>query len=114
MSVAWFRSRKRPPDSPLQGARDGSPSAYPSLSDLEEVVTGLFCLIDDDYRLLNPHLRRYESLKRLSDSEVITLALLQKLRGVESQRSFLRDAQRFLSHMVPNVVGFIHPHCTAR
>jgi len=71
------------------------PLYSPSLSDLEEVVTVLFCLIDDTYRLLNPHLRRYESLKRLSDSEEISLALLQKLRGVESERSFLRDAQRF-------------------
>jgi hypothetical protein len=59
----------------------------------------LFCLIVDAYALLNPHgARRYESIKRLSDSEVITLALFQHLRGVESERSFLRDAQkRFFS-----------------
>ena len=84
------------------------PQHTPSLSDLEEVVTVLFCLIDDAYRFLNPHLRRYESLKRLSDSEVISLALLQQLRGVESERSFLRDAQRFFSHLFPGVVG-LHP-----
>jgi hypothetical protein len=84
------------------------PQHTPSLSDLEEVVTVLFCLIDDAYQLLNPHLRRYESLKRLSDSEVISLALLQQLRGVESERSFLRDAQRFFSHLFPGVVG-LHP-----
>ena len=84
------------------------PQHTPSLSDLEEVVTVLFCLIDDAYRLLNPHVRRYESLKKLSDSEVISLALLQQLRGVESERSFLRDAQRFFSHLFPGVVG-LHP-----
>jgi Transposase DDE domain len=84
------------------------PQHTPSLSDLEEVVTVLFCLIDDAYQLLNPHLRRYESLKRLSDSEVISLALLQQLRGVESERSFLRDAQRFFSELFPGVVG-LHP-----
>jgi hypothetical protein len=61
----------------------------------EEALTVLFCLLDDAYALLNPRARRYESLKRLSDSEVITLALFQQLRGVESERSFLRDAQRF-------------------
>src|SRR5829696_847559 len=84
------------------------PQHTPSLSDLEEVVSVLFCLIDDAYRFLNPHLRRYASIKRLSDSEVIALALFQQLRGVESERSFLRDAQRFFSHLFPGVVG-LHP-----
>ena len=74
----------------------------------EEALTVLFCLIDDAYALLNPKGRRYESLKRLSDSEVITLSLLQQLRGVESERSFLRDAQRFFSHLFPGVAG-LHP-----
>ena len=78
------------------------------LARTEEALTILFCLIDDAYALLNPGRRRYESLKRLSDSEVITLALLQQLRGVESERSFLRDAQRFFSHLFPGVVG-LHP-----
>ncbi len=71
----------------------------------EEAIITLFCLIDDAYALLNPHARRYESLKRLSDSEVITLALFQQLRGVESERSFLRDVERFFSHLFPGVVG---------
>lgn len=80
-----------------------------SLAHLEEALTVLFCLIDDAYRLLNPHgARRYESIKRLSDSEIVTLALLQQLRGLESERSFLRDAQRFFSHLFPGVVG-LHP-----
>ncbi len=74
----------------------------------EEAVITLFCLVDDAYRHLNPRARRYESLKRLSDSEVITLALFEQLRGVESERSFLRDAERFFSHLFPGVVG-LHP-----
>jgi len=65
----------------------------------------LFCLIDDAYYRLNPKGRRYEALKRLSDSEVLTLALFQQLRGVESCRSFLRDAGRFLARLFPGVVG---------
>jgi hypothetical protein len=80
----------------------------PRLAHTEEALTILFCLIDDAYRLLNPHARRYESLKRLSDSEVIALALFQQLRGVESERSFLRDTERFFSHLFPGVVG-LHP-----
>ena len=80
----------------------------PRLAHTEEALTVLFCLIDDAYRLLNPHAPRYESLKRLSDSEVIALALFQQLRGVESERSFLRDTERFFSHLFPGVVG-LHP-----
>jgi hypothetical protein len=80
----------------------------PPLARTEEALTILFCLIDDAYATLNPKGRRYESLKRLADSEVITLALFQQLRGVESERSFLRDAQRFFSDLFPGVVGF-HP-----
>ena len=78
------------------------------LAHLEEAVTVLFCLIDDAYALLNPRGRCYGSLKRLSDSEILALALFQQLRGVESERSFLRDAQRFFSHLFPGVDG-LHP-----
>ncbi len=74
----------------------------------EEAITALFCLVDDAYRLLNPDGSRYGSLKKLSDSEVVTLALFQQLRGTESQRSFLRDAARFFSHLFPGVIG-LHP-----
>lgn len=75
------------------------------LARAEEAVTVLFCLVDDAYYRLNPNGRRYESLKRLSDSEVLTLALFQQLRGVESCRSFLRDAARSLAALFPGVVG---------
>jgi hypothetical protein len=80
----------------------------PPLVETEEALTVLFCLVDDAYALINPRARCYESLKRLSDSEVIALALFQQLRGVESERSFLRDAQRFFSHLFPGVSG-LHP-----
>lgn len=84
------------------------PQHTPPLASLEEAITVLFCLVDDAYRLLNPGWRSHEPLKKLSDSEVITLALLQQLRGIESCRSFLRDAQRFFPHLFPGVVG-LHP-----
>jgi Transposase DDE domain len=84
------------------------PEHTPEFARLEEAITVLFCLIDDAYTILNPKGWHYESIKRLSDSEIITLTLLQQLRGIESQRSFLRDAQRFFSHLFPGVLG-IHP-----
>ncbi|MGF1473137.1 MAG: transposase [Rubrobacteraceae bacterium] len=80
----------------------------PQSASLEEAVTVLFCLVDDAYRLLNPRGDGYGALKRLSDSEIITLTLFQQLRGVESERSFLRDAGRFFSHLFPGVAG-LHP-----
>jgi Transposase DDE domain len=78
------------------------------LAETEEALIVLFCLVDDAYTSLNPGARRYESLKRLSDSEVVILALFQQLRGVESERSFLRDAERFFAYLFPGVVG-LHP-----
>src|SRR5215217_4633658 len=84
------------------------PELTPQLSLLEEAMTIFFCRIDDAYYHLNPKGRHYESLKVLSDSEIMTLALLQQLRAIESQRSFLREAARFFSHLFPGVVG-LHP-----
>ena len=72
---------------------------------LEEAVTILFCLVDDVYQNINPNAQRYENVKKLSYSEVMTLALFQQLRGIESQRSFLRDAARFFSHLFSGVIG---------
>jgi Transposase DDE domain len=79
-----------------------------TLASLEEAITVLFCLVDDAYALLNPRCQSHESLKKLSDSEVLTLALFQQLRGVESERSFLRDLKRFFVHLFPGVRG-MHP-----
>jgi hypothetical protein len=84
------------------------PNPTPPAAHLEEAVTVLFCLIDDAYGLLNPGAEGYASLKRLSDSEILALALFQQLRGVQSERSFLRDAARFFVHLFPGVAG-LHP-----
>src|SRR3982751_5778168 len=98
MFVAWIRYEieRGPSLSPLTKERKMAQLNHTSrLLETEEALTVLFCLIDDAYAHLNPRARCYESIKRLSDSEVIALALFQQLRGVESERSFLRDAQRF-------------------
>ena len=55
------------------------PELTPRLSLLEEALTVLFCQIDDTYYRLNPKGRCYETLKELSDSEVITLAFSNSL-----------------------------------
>jgi hypothetical protein len=82
------------------------PKNLPACGRLEEAITVLFCLVDDTYQQLNTEgARRYEGLKKLSDSEVLTLTLFQQLRGVESERAFLRDAGRFFAHLFPGVAG---------
>jgi len=53
-----------------------------TLASLEEAITVLFCLVEDTYPLLNPKCQSHASLKKLSDSEVLTLALFQQLLGV--------------------------------
>lgn len=75
------------------------------LARTEEAINILFRLADEAYRNLNPKGQSHESLKKLSDSEILTLMLLQQLRGVESERSFLREAERFFAHLFPGVVG---------
>ncbi len=81
----------------------------PTLQSLEESITVLFCLVDDAYTRLNPRGERYGALKKLSDSEVLTLALFQQLRGVESERSFLRDVRRFFAYLFAGGVGGLAP-----
>src|SRR5215211_1651460 len=84
------------------------PNHTPLLAHTEEALTVLFCVVDDAYTLLNPRARRYESLKRLADSEVIALALFQQLRGVESERSFhrrVRKLRRFLEPLRREVLS---------
>ena len=56
----------------------------------EEAITVLFCLIDDSYANLNPRGRRYESLKQLSDSEIISL--LSRRAGARRPLAY-RDLQ---------------------
>jgi hypothetical protein len=85
------------------------PQHTPEAKLLEEAVTILFCQIDDAYRILNPRSDLYASLKKLSDSEVISLAIFQQLRGVQSCRSFLREAARFFGHLFPKKIVGLHP-----
>ena len=51
------------------------PNTTPPAAHLEGAATLLFGLVDDAYRLLNPTGDGYGALKRLSDSEVLALAL---------------------------------------
>jgi hypothetical protein len=72
----------------------------------EEAIIGLFWLIDDAYlNLITPREDATSRPRSFSDPRVITLALLQQLRGVRSCRSFLMDTEGFFSYLCPGVVG---------
>jgi hypothetical protein len=72
-------------------------------------VSVLFCLVDDAYLKRGPG----RIVKRFLRLEVLTLALFQQLRGVGSQRYFLRDVTRFFSHLFPGAGAPPPPRCTA-
>jgi hypothetical protein len=72
---------------------------------VEEKSMGLFCPVEDLYQSINSWAQRYESLKLLSNSEALALALFQQRRSVESERSFVRDAAYFFSHLFSGIVG---------
>ena len=79
-----------------------------SLLRLEESPTVLFCLVDEAYTFLTPHPWRYQSLKRLSDSEVIAPGTLPASpRGEKRALVLARRRRRTFSHPFPGVVG---PH----
>src|SRR5215210_4391749 len=108
MSIAWFGGVERGPSDRCPRSKERRMAQLHHTSRLhrtEEALTVLFCLVDDAYRILNPRSERYASIKRLSDSEVLALALFQQLRGLESEQSFLREAERFFAHLFPGVVG---------
>jgi hypothetical protein len=57
------------------------PNHTEGFSRTEDAVTVLFCLTDDAYAHLNAQAKSYESIKRLSDSGILALALLQQSSG---------------------------------
>src|SRR5215217_5939103 len=54
------------------------------------------------YRMLNPKRLRYATLRRLSDSKILALALFQKLRGITTR--LLPDRPADALHLVLEVV----------
>lgn len=66
------------------------------LADLDLLLCAVFVTADD----LLPR-RRGNARRRISDAEVITLAVAQPLLGISSDRQFLRAARRQLGHLFP-------------
>jgi hypothetical protein len=70
-------------------------------ADLDALLISLYVLVDD----LLPARRRVGRPPRISDSEVICLAVAQVLLDCPNERRFLRLATRRLGHLFPYIPG---------
>ena len=70
-------------------------------ADLDALLTCLYVLVDD----LLPARRRFGRPPRISDSELICLAVAQVLLDCPNERRFLRLAKRRLGHLFPYIPG---------
>jgi hypothetical protein len=70
-------------------------------ADLDALLISLYVLVDD----LLPARQRFGRPPRISDSEVICLAVAQVLLDCPNERRFLRLAKRRLGHLFPYIPG---------
>jgi len=70
-------------------------------ADLDALLISLYVLIDD----LLPARRRFGRPPRISDNELICLAVAQVLLDCPNERRFLRMAKRRLGHLFPYIPG---------
>jgi len=70
-------------------------------ADLDALLTCCYVLIDD----LLPKRRRWGRPPRITDSELICLAVAQVLLDCPNERRFLRLAKRRLGHLFPYIPG---------
>jgi hypothetical protein len=70
-------------------------------ADLDALLTHVYVLVDD----LLPPRRRFGRPPRISDSELICLAVAQVLLDCPNERRFLRLAKRRLGHLFPYIPG---------
>jgi hypothetical protein len=70
-------------------------------ADLDALLISLYVLLDD----LLPARQRFGRPPRISDSEVICLAVAQVLLDCPNERRFLRLAKRRLGHLFPYIPG---------
>jgi hypothetical protein len=68
------------------------------LADLDLLLTAVFCTADD----LLPE-RARNARRRVTDAEVVTLAVAQAIMGVPSDDRFLRLAARCLRELFPQL-----------
>jgi len=74
----------------------------------DDLIVHLFVFVDDLYQATVPdHIQHRPGHHRLSlsDSEVLTLSILQEALSLDSEASFFRTARRSLLHLFPRLVS---------
>lgn len=77
-------------------------------TDLDTLATALYVRIDDtlvDHPELVPPRPKVGIAPRLSDAELLTLAVLQVLQGFNEEARWIRHARKHLGHLFPYVPG---------
>lgn len=77
-------------------------------TDLETLATALYVRVDDllkDRPELVPPRPRIGLRPKLSDAELITMAVLQVLLGFDDEARWVRHAKAHLGHLFPYVPG---------
>jgi Transposase DDE domain len=77
-------------------------------ADLDTLATALYARIDDSLKArpeLVPWRPKVGIAPRLSDAELLTLAVLQALSGFAAEARWLRHARRHLTHLFPYLPG---------
>jgi hypothetical protein len=77
-------------------------------ADLDTLATALYVRIDDtlkDRPELRPWRPRVGIVPRLSDAELLTLAVLQVLLGFDQEARWVRHARQHLRHLFPYLPG---------
>lgn len=71
------------------------------MPDAATILIHIFCLVDDFCKTCEVNTPHKGAPYKLSDSELITLILIQALFGIESERSFIRFMNRFFEGWFP-------------
>lgn len=75
---------------------------------IEDLFLIIFCLIDDLYHEIVPQAVRHRSQHQrieMSDSEVISLSVMQEALSMDSEESFLRFVRKNYLHLFPRLIA---------
>lgn len=91
-------------------------SIHESLN-LSDFFLVTYVIIDNLYHQITPdeiRFRRNYFQAKLSDSEVITIALVGELQGITSEKVWISFVGKNYKHLFPNLCGRIHFNRTRR
>src|SRR3954467_5767714 len=74
--------------------------------DLDTLATALYVKIDDEFKAspqLNPYRPKVGITPKITDAELITVAVMPALRGYQNEGAWIRLARKSLIHLFPDL-----------